>query len=114
MISSKQTVVLTALSASVGLGLILIEWVFVGIVLLLAAAGMVLADFRWSASTAGSARLAARGSPALLMVAVMLAAAQGFVAATDAALPLLMAQFVPCPAESRVDLLIVRALDLLL
>ena len=110
----NKTWVVAALPTCLGFGLILNGLWFTGIVLLLVAAGMLLADFRWSEGAYGAARLVARGSPALLMVALMLGAAQGFVVAKDAVLPVLTAQVAACPAETGRDLLIVRALDLLL
>ena len=96
----------------VGIGLILNGLLFTGVVLLFIGAGLGLADFRWATADGGTRHLIAKGSPALLMVALMLGAAQGYVATKDAVLPILAAQ-ATCAWEDGTGLLIVRALDLL-
>ena len=109
MLSSAR-IVLTATPVLAGAGLILSDLMLPGIVLLLAGAGLGLADFRWATVSDGAARrLIARGSPALLMVALMLGAAQGYVAIKDAALGLVTAQITAEAAQP----LLIRALDLL-
>ena len=111
---SSMRIVLTLAPAMAGVGLILSNLMFPGIVLLLAGAGLGLADFRWALGADGSARrLIARGSPALLMVALMLGAAQGYVASKDAALRLVTAQIAACPTADAAQPLTIRALDLL-
>jgi hypothetical protein len=110
----REKLVLAVLPGLSGVGLILNELPFAGSVLILLSAGLVLADFRWSAVPGRPARLVAKGSPALLMVALMLGAAQGFVAAKDALLPVLTAQVMAGVGETDANLLIARALELLL
>jgi len=95
-----------------GAGLILNELMLPGVVLLFAAAGIRLADFRW-AVTAGRRHLVAKGSPALLIVAVMLAVAQGYVAAVDSVL-MAFSTDPACPLDvNQGRLLVVRILELL-
>ena len=110
----REQLVLAALPGLSGVGLILNNLPFAGMVLILLSAGLVLADFRWLVAPGRPARLVAKGSPALLMVALMLGTAQGFVAAKDALLPVLTAQVTAHVGGTDANLLIVRALDLLL
>ena len=105
-------IILATAPALIGIGLILNGMLFSGVVLLFIGAGLGLADFRWATADGAPRRLIAKGSPALLMVALMLGAAKGYVATKDAVLPILSAQ-AACAWEDGTGLLIVRALDVL-
>ncbi len=97
-----------------GFGLILNEQTFYGVLVLLLGFGFRLADFSLAASADGPRRLVAKGSPALLMIALMLGAAKGYVVTMDALLPALSAAVTACPADmDAARLLLVRALEVL-
>jgi len=100
--------------AVVGIGLILNDHMFSAIVLLFTGLGIWMADFRWARRADGTGRLVAKGSPGLLMVALMLGAAQAYVITADALLPAVAAQVTSCPTERGLaHVILARALEAL-
>ena len=70
------------LLVAIGIGLILAGQTLLGIVLASAGLGVWLADFRMEA-VAGGRQLVAKGSPALLLLPLMLGAGKVYVATTS-------------------------------
>ena len=111
---SSKTKLLTLTLGLTATGLILSGYTFAAIVAAFLGLGIWMADFRWTADTDSTSRLVAKGSPALLMIALVFGAAKVYVVTADALVPALSAQLLACPTDGDVArLILLRALEAL-